>query len=89
MTSTRRNGILIAAMLGGVAVYAAIGVVVGSWFWIGGAGFLLALMGWAGDSLVRTQRATTPPRESIRLAPISQADMRHGPCGSELRATSR
>ena len=76
-------------MLGGVAAYAAIGFVLGSWFWIGGAGFLLALMGWAGDSLVRAQRATTPPREPIRLPPISQTERRFGPCGSDLSATSR
>jgi hypothetical protein len=65
MTPTRRNRILIAAMLGGLAIYIAIGFALGPWFWFGGAGFLLALMGWAGDSLVRTRRAATPAREQI------------------------
>jgi hypothetical protein len=74
----RRNTLLIAAMLGGTAIYVAIGFVVGSWFWVGGTGVLIAFLGWAGDSLIRAQRKTTRSREPIRLPPIPPAAP-HGP----------
>jgi hypothetical protein len=48
-------------MVAGVALYVAIGFEIGSWFWVGGTGVLVAFLGWAGDSLVRAQRKKTPP----------------------------
>jgi hypothetical protein len=59
-----------------VASYAAVAVVLDSWFWLGIEAAVVAVVVAAADRLIRAAWRTAPRREPIRLPPIHPTDRR-------------